>query len=210
MPVYSDKAILEAIDNGVLSITPLKPNNVQPASVDLTLGEDIEILTPGDIDLFSTDREVLKTRTKTHNIRDGYKLTPNSYVVGYSAEYLHFSTFINGRIDNRNSLARLGLDVSAGCYINPGFEGHMSLVIRNFGQSAIILHPGVRICQLVIFHLTGQSIRNYDNRHDLDSIISQAMQHVPGINLQKEMPKDTSLADFLDERITSIAKRGLM
>ena len=210
MPVYSDKAILEAIENGVLGITPLTPNNVQPASVDLTLGENIEILTPGDIDLFSTDTGVLKTRTETHCIRDGYKLNPNSYVVGYSAEYLHFSTFINGRIDNRNSLARLGLDISAGCYINPGFEGHMPLVIRNCGQSSIILRPGVRICQLVIFHLTGQSIRNYDNRHDLGDIINQAMQHVADINLHNEMPKDTSLADFLDERITTVAKRGLM
>ena len=57
--VDSDKAILEAIENGVLGITPLTPNNVQPASVDLTLGENIEILTPGDIDLFSTDTGVL-------------------------------------------------------------------------------------------------------------------------------------------------------
>lgn len=210
MPVYSDKAILEALGNGILSIEPLHPNNIQPASIDLTLGGKVETLLPGEIDLASPDMEDIKQRTQTHDIRSGYRLEPNTYVVGYTAEYLKFSTFINGRIDTRNSLARCGLDLSAGSYINPGFEGHMPLVIRNFGSSSLVLHPGIRICQLEIFMLTEQSIRNYDNRHDLSKLASYASGNTFQDAFQSDVSGDNPLAKFLDERIAAVAKERWM
>ena len=209
MPVYSDKAILEALENGILSIEPLHLNNIQPASIDLTLGDKVETLLPGEIDLASPDMEDIKQRTQTHDIRSGFRLEPNTYVVGYTAEYLKFSTFINGRIDTRNSLARCGLDISAGSYINPGFEGHMPLVIRNLGSSSLVLH-GIRICQLEIFMLTGQSIRNYDNRHDLSKLAGQVSGNTFHDALQSDVSGDNPLAKFLDERIAAVARERWM
>ena len=47
MPVYSDKAILEALENGILSIEPLHLNNIQPASIDLTLGDKVKVVCLG-------------------------------------------------------------------------------------------------------------------------------------------------------------------
>jgi len=205
MPIYSDKAILDAIDKGILSITPLQVKNIQPASIDLTLGEDIEILTLDKIDIFSVDINMLRNHIKKINIMDGYDLAPNTYVIGYSAEKLKFSTFINGHIKNRNSLVLCGLDVSASSYINPGFEGYMPLVIRNFGKAVITLRPGVRVCQLEISQLTSQSLRNYNNRHNIDSLMSYATTYTSH-NFKNDEVKDTTLADFLHERILAVAK----
>ena len=206
MSVYSDSAILEAIKNGILGIDPLIPYNVQPASIDLTLDNEIEIIDVNIIDILNTDKKILHENTHKKNIEGGYTLEPGQSVIGYTAERLKFSTFINGKIYNRNSLAKFGLDVASGCYINPGFEGKMPLVIRNLGKVKLIIYPKVRICQLEIHQLTSQSVRNYENRHNLSDIIDHAMQNVPSEQIASQEPLDNSLAEFLHERIVAASK----
>lgn len=205
MSVLSDSEIIKCLNDRIIDINPLVLNNIQPSSIDLTLSDDIEILTSNEtLDLSQVkNTEVLDRLVLKSKIGDGYILEPGCMVLGYTKEELCFTTQVNGRICNRNSLARWGLDASLGHYINPNFKGRMPLVIRNVGPLKLILHSDMKICQLELHLLSFSSIRNYENRHDYAAFKGS----IPS-EWEEKFEKDSkgmnsTLSDYLHERITS-------
>ena len=199
MSVLNDSQIISAINDNYIGIEPLAKDHIQPASIDLTLDDSLETVEADVIDLAHlADGE---SKCKIVSIpEDGYKLSPGEYVIGQTAEMLSFSTGFNGRICNKNSLVRWGLDISAGNFINPGFKGHMPLVIRNFGKAKIILRKGVLICQLEIRRFESPSIRNYENRHDPDALTSDVPDWERWLE-RDNRKRDRTFSDFLHRRI---------
>lgn len=201
MSVLSDREIFKAIEKKMISIDPLTNNSVQPASIDLTLFNSAEVFEKDFIDLRNIDQEDLKQSTKFIDISDGYTIDPGEYFTGYTNEHIHLSSFYNGRISNRNSITKIGLNAAINTYINPGFSGRMPLVIFNFSRHPIKIYPGIRICQLEIYSLEGEAIRSYDDRYDESKLSS----YVNAIR-KKEMTNsvdlnDTYLSDFLKDSI---------
>ncbi len=161
----------------------------------------IEIVTADFVDFESLQDEESESLYITQEIgQDGYILAPGSYVIGYSAEMLSFTTGFNTRICNKNSLVRWGLDAATGNFINPGFKGRMPLIIRNFGTSKLKLRAGMKICQLEIHQLDNASTRNYENRHDPEALVSDIPDWEK--RLQEENKNlDHTFSDFLHQRI---------
>ena len=206
MSVLSDKDIIGAIGQKIFSINPFIPNNIQPASIDLTLYKYIEIFDQSlPIDLTAISSQELNKRNSEVDISNGYTLLPKHYIVGYSNELLRFSTLINGRLCNRNSFARLGINAAISSYINPGFEGRAVITIYNFGNSEIKLQEGVRICQLELHYLHDQTIRNYCDRHDINKIYDDLEILNKKIQYDSKEPLDNPISDFLNERIHAAA-----
>ena len=198
MPTLNDREIFEAHKNGELTIEPWNGANVQPGSIDLTLGDEIDVFDcPKKIDLGSDLKDTLKNYTKTEKT-GGYELSPGEYVVGHSAEYIRLPLYINGAIFNRNSLARIGLDAGISQYINPGYHGNKIIVLRNHGTQTITLKSGIRICQLVLFRMGSESARSFDSRHDLDLIKEIAGE-------ADNSGYDNSISAFMSKRIAEIA-----
>jgi dCTP deaminase len=53
------------------------------------------------------------------------------------------------RLEGRSSIGRLGIVIhSTAGYIDPGFQGTITLEISNLGHLAVALYPRMRICQL--------------------------------------------------------------
>ena len=132
MAILNDREILAAINNGELFISSLNFNNVQPASIDLTLHHILETTTLTYLDAAAVNLQLqeMQNSLNVHDITDnGYELMPGQFVTGYSSEKLHIPTFMSGHIFNRNSLARCGLDISTASFVNPGFNGRMVIVI---------------------------------------------------------------------------------
>lgn len=202
MSILSDNQIISAINNNFIGIEPLVKNRIQPASVDLTLHNTIEIIQTKVID-FASLGDDCSEMYKTLDIgRDGYTLEAGCYIIGYSAEVLSFTTGFNARICNKNSLVRWGLDAATGNFINPGFKGRMPLIIRNFGSAKLTLHAGMKICQLEIHQLDNASTRNYENRHDPEALVSDIPDWEK--RLQKENEQlDHTFSDFLHQRIVA-------
>ena len=201
MSILSDNQIISAVNDNFIGIEPLAKNRIQPASVDLTLYDKIEIVTADFVDFESLQDEESESLYITQDIgQDGYILAPGSYVIGYSAEMLSFTTGFNARICNKNSLVRWGLDAATGNFINPGFKGRMPLIIRNFGTSKLKLRTGMKICQLEIHQLDNASTRNYENRHDPEALVSDIPDWEK--RLQEENKNlDHTFSDFLHQRI---------
>jgi dCTP deaminase len=66
-------------------------------------------------------------------------------------------------------MGRLGITmhVTAG-YIDPGFEGKITLEISNIGKMPVALYPGQRVCQIVFETMTSPSAKPYGHE-DRDS-----------------------------------------
>lgn len=205
MSALTDADIIELRKLGFLSIEPFIPDNLQPASIDLTLHPTIEIFDPKDsvIDL-SSDDKYWKSCMDEKDITNGYELKPGSIVVGQSAEFIKMPSNLNGIITNRNSLAKIGINANISSYINPGFRGHKIIVIKNEGPVAIRLVPNIRICQLILFRLNNNTIRDYSNRHDGEII----WQHKDILNsgAVKKPPVDNALSRVMNESIEKFIK----
>lgn len=208
MSSMSDRAIQEAIKSKELFIDPINFDNIQPGSIDLTLGSTIDVFRPTKaIDLGDIQKEELDSFTqKAVDITNGYDLQPGQFVKGHSKEIIKLPSYINGEILNRNSLVSIGLNAALSQYINPGFKGHKIIVIYNMSNQVIRIKSGIRICQLVLFKMDGDSIRSYEHRHDLSEMSNYIDELEASIKVDDNKHIDTSLADFMNKRIDEIAQ----
>lgn len=206
MSALNDKEILSLIEGGNLIITPLIQNNVQPGSVDLTLHNKIEVFhSPEILDIAGIQKDALSSMEEIVDISDGYSLKPGEFITGRSEEYIELPQNILAIITNRNSLAKIGIDAAISTFTNPGFKGRKTIVIKNNSQSVIVLRPGMRICQMLIFKMDSASARSYENRHDESAITSAYDTKIlPGLK-QNVQNIDDSLSALLRESITKAA-----
>lgn len=141
-------------------VSPFKQSNLQPASVDLTLG--IDFLEPDSPTKCIDLHDVRGTNAYRELVcPTGYMLLPGSFVLGTTVETISVPNTLVASVEGKSSLARLGLGVhiTAG-FCDPGFTGKITLEFVNFNQGASIkLRPGVCICQ-VAFRELSQPARN--------------------------------------------------
>lgn len=132
--------------NKRIRITPSpKKHQLQPASIDLTL--DDEYLQP------VPDEKVDPAKSSpNYEYITGEKIIipPHHFILGSTIETVEIPRNIVARVEGRSSIGRLGLTVhvTAG-FIDPGFRGNITLEIANLSNNSIILHKGMRICQIV-------------------------------------------------------------
>lgn len=81
----------------------------------------------------------------------------------------------------------------------------MPLIIRNIGQTTLILRAGIKICQLEIHQLDTPSTRNYENRHDSEVLISDIQEWEKKLQ-QDNKNLDRSFSEFLHQRIIANSK----
>lgn len=205
MTVLSDKSILKALSEQQLKISDIKADHIKPASVDLCLDANAYKMISGDVDLRSSSENFKYLEEEFTIPSDGYVLQPGHVILGYTKERISIPAYMTARIFNRNSCARLGLDVAIGCYINPGYVGKMLLVIRNFGTRNIRIYPDDRICQIQFSLLNEAPIRNYQNEHDV-ALISGIAKNMIGGMLDDGETQNSALSDFLRERINRTIK----
>lgn len=145
-------------------VTPFRENCLQPASYELTL--DSKILLPteqADEYYYSVRSRGFYRNTGPYDIAAtsdaiwssyimgdaGFKLEPGGICLGSSAEKLKIPGHLMARFEGKSTLGRvfLAVHITAG-YVDPGFEGDLTLEIANLAPWPIILRPGDKIGQL--------------------------------------------------------------
>ena len=176
--VLSDCDILaRQNENGCsILITPFRRDKVQPASVDLTLYD--ELLVPQKLGYGARmDLRRHQPVDQMQRVRfTDYDLRPGAAVIGATAERLAVPTDLVARVEGKSSLGRLFLAVhiTAG-FIDPGFAGHVTLEIVNHGPWTIVLHAGMDIAQVSFTQLTSPVLRAYG-----DTSLGSHYQHQHG------------------------------
>lgn len=163
MVVLNDRKIKEQLYKKNIRITPF-PYNVQfqPASVDLRLDNTYLTFKNTTTPVIDTKKEQFYTESHTFSDKNPLIMQPNDFILAQTVEKVKLPNNILGRVEGRSSLGRLGIviHVTAG-FIDPGFEGNITLEISNIGNIPVILYPNQRICQIVFEELSGNASRPY-------------------------------------------------
>jgi dCTP deaminase len=164
--ILSDTQILEALKEGDIRFQPdiCLETQLQPASVDLRLSRLFRVFNTTQHAVLDPSSSVSLEEITTLIEVEGEKpfiVHPGEFVLGCTVEYLWLSPKYVGRVEGRSSLGRIGIIIhSTAGYIDPGFEGTITLEISNVGKIPVALYPGMRICQ-VSFLETGKVARPY-------------------------------------------------
>ena len=168
--VLSDHTIQQEILNERITIDPLGDGCIQPASVDLRLDKQILEFHPERYSYIDV-REPLDDLTEPVEIPDPapYILKPNQFVLASTIERIQLADDIVARLEGKSSLGRLGLLIhSTAGYIDPGWNGQITLEISNVAGAEITLYYGMKISQISFLRLSTPAISPYGS-HDLGS-----------------------------------------
>ncbi len=161
--VLSDATIMEMVARGSIRIEPWQPALVQPASVDLRLGDSFRVFHNhriAAIDLRDPPENI------TEEVRIGadgtFVIHPGEFCLGRTLEWVELPDDIVARIEGKSSLGRLGLIVHATAgFCDPGWKGTLTLELNNLTRVPIKLYAGLPIAQLSFMALDRPALRPY-------------------------------------------------
>jgi dCTP deaminase len=169
--ILSDRSIREALETGRLAIEPFEPKNIQPSSVDICLDRYFRVFrnhTQRVIDV-KENQEDLTELVEIDEVTP-FILHPGEFVLGATAERLSLGNDLVARIEGKSSLGRLGLLIhSTAGFIDPGFDGHITLELANVANLPITLYAGMRVGQVSFLNMTTPA----DNPYGSSSIGSK-------------------------------------
>lgn len=161
--MLSDKDIVKAINEGLLSIAPFDKKHLRPAGISFHLGKEILVPKPTKlIDLKKNDDLAYDKAEITED--KPFIIQPQQFVLGHTEEILSVSTKLGFIIEGRSTLARLGISVEqSATIVDPGHhERPITLEIYNCGPSPVTLYRGMSIAKGLVFKLSSQAGRAFD------------------------------------------------
>lgn len=159
--IVSDKTLKELLASGELDISPLEDIQVQPASVDIRLGNTYSIVDDTSDGIIS-----LRSQVKYKTIRaDKYLLMPGQFVLATTMEYFRLPNNMTAFVEGRSSIGRLGLFIQNAGWVDPGFQGEITLELFNANRCAIELQSGWRVGQMVFAKMDCEAERPYDGKY---------------------------------------------
>lgn len=189
--VLSDRKIRELIDSQNL-ISDFVEVNLQAASYDFTSGDVVCSfrVAKGGIDL--RNQPDVDMMSEEFLITGGYDLMPNEYVLVKVKEKINLPDNIVGHVRPRTTYTKLGL-ILTGQHVNPTFEGHLYVGLRNVTPTSIRIYPGLVIGQLVFEEIDGEVTETllYKNKvnakyQNEDSYIAPKVREELPIELQSK------------------------
>jgi len=182
--ILSDKTILKKIKEQELIIEPFTMTQLQPASVDLRLGNHFLIVDEHAVPLISLDQNA----DYKEICKDMIIIPPQTFVLGTTLESIRLPNDMTAFVEGRSSIGRLGLFIQNAGWVDPGFEGHITLELYNANRVPIELKAGRRICQLVMATLD-QKTAPYMGKYCCQNKVTESMvyldEEVEELNIRK-------------------------
>jgi dCTP deaminase len=165
--VLSDRTIREQLAAGRLVIDPYDPDLVQPSSVDVRVA--------GQFRVFRNNRQpFIDVRQPSEDLTElveigpdePFILHPGEFVLGSTVERVVIPDDLVARLEGKSSLGRLGLLIhSTAGYVDPGWDGTITLELSNVARLPITIHLGMKIGQLSFLTLTTPVERGYQGKY---------------------------------------------
>jgi len=153
--------ILNYIKTGKIRIEPFSPDQVGPASIDLTLGNTFRVFNNDTnvIHINSEDIEIEKFG-RLVVVQDNVPLIvkPRQLILGVTKERIWLPKNIAGWLMGRSRFARIGLMVHiTASFVQPNSQNKQVLEMFNASNFDIAVYPGVRVCQLILEETKGEA-----------------------------------------------------
>ncbi len=162
--VLSDRTIKEELAKGRIIIAPLDPSCIQPASVDIRLDRKLLVFRTWRYPYYIDVRENLEDLTEMVELDEDkpFFLQPGEFVLASTLESISLPDDIVGRLEGKSSLGRIGLLIhSTAGYVDPGWQGHLTMELSNAAKLPITLYCGMRIGQISFLRLSSPAERVY-------------------------------------------------
>jgi dCTP deaminase len=161
--VLSDGTIRRLVEDGRIKIDPWDETLVQPASVDLRLGDSFRVFhnhRASAIDLRDPPQHLTEEVKVSGD--EPFVIHPGEFALGRTMEWVELPDDIVARIEGKSSLGRLGLIVHATAgFCDPGWKGTLTLELANLTRVPIRLYHGLAIAQLSFMALDAPAERPY-------------------------------------------------
>ncbi len=161
--VLSDRTIERLVAEGRIEIDPYDDGLLQPSSVDVRVDRYFRVFRNHaypHIDVKLPQDEL----TELVEIEDEtpFILHPGEFVLGSTLERVRLPDDLVARLEGKSSLGRLGLLIhSTAGFIDPGFDGHVTLELSNVANLPITIYYAMKIGQLSFVQMTEPAATPY-------------------------------------------------
>jgi len=153
--ILSDRTIREQIEAGRIVIDPFGAACVQPSSVDLHVDAEFRVFRNNRYPFIDVKQEQDLTELVEVKPDEAFILHPGEFVLGSTLERVAIPDDLVARLEGKSSLGRLGLLIhSTAGYVDPGWDGYLTLELSNVANLPITIYPGMKIGQISFFQLT--------------------------------------------------------
>ncbi len=169
--ILSQPQIRECVERGEIRFDPpLEERQWGEASIDLRLGYKFTKFRASDSAIFSMAKgiaavantalwheEIFEERD-AFGKRRTYVLDQGEFILAQTLEHIWMPRTLIAMVEGRSTYARVGLSMhQTAPWIQPGWDGQITLEIRNSGPLRIELTPRDDMpCQLTFFQLTSE------------------------------------------------------
>jgi dCTP deaminase len=164
--LLSDRDIKAQIEAGRIGLDPLEMGLLQPSSMDVRLDRFFRLFDNHKYPYIDPrEQQDELTRLVEVEPNEAFILHPGEFVLGSTFEFVTLPNDIAARLEGKSSLGRLGLLThSTAGFVDPGFQGHVTLELSNVATLPIKLWPGMKIGQLCFFQLSSPSDNPYGSQ----------------------------------------------
>ena len=162
--VLSDRAIRRLIDEGRIGIDPFAPELMQPSSLDVRVDRYFRVFRNSRYPFIDVkvQQEDLTELVEVEDASEAFILHPGEFVLGSTLERVTLPDDLVARLEGKSSLGRLGLLIhSTAGFIDPGWDGHVTLELSNVANLPITIYPEMKIGQLSFVQLSEPAERPY-------------------------------------------------
>lgn len=143
-------------------ITNSNYKNIGPASLDVRLGNSFAKPIKGQ--KVKLGEEV---QYESITVEDGEVLwlEPGEFCLATTMERVWLMNHTAAFVQGRSSVGRAGLTVENAGFVDPGFDGHITLELKNESNHSIGLVPGYRVAQIVFMQCIGVT-KGYEGKYN--------------------------------------------
>ncbi|MBT6625716.1 MAG: dCTP deaminase [Gemmatimonadetes bacterium] len=159
--ILSDGDIRQRLKSGELIIEPIDDEQIHPASVDLRLSDHFLKVDENRLEAIRLEEEVAYENLHQERI----VIPPHSFLLATSLERIRLPDDLTAFVEGRSSIGRIGLFIQNAGWVDPGFEGTLTLELYNANRLPIRLQTGRRICQLVFARMDRAAEKPYRGKY---------------------------------------------
>ena len=156
--ILTRDVVFKEIKDGRIGIDPFTPENMGPASLDLTLGNEFRIFKKPHEVYRVTEESDYRLVTELITVEDSFTLMPGELAHAITRETITLPEDVCGWLQGRSRFARLGLLVHiTAAFMQPGICNRQVLELLNASPFPLALTPGLRICQFIFERCEGKA-----------------------------------------------------
>ena len=161
--VLSDATIARCLADGRIEIDPYDDALLQPSSVDVRVDRLFRVFHNNRYPFIDVKKEQPELTELVEADDDHpFVLHPGEFVLGSTLERIRLPDDLVARLEGKSSLGRLGLLIhSTAGFIDPGWDGHVTLELSNVANLPITIYPGMKIGQISFMQMTEPATTPY-------------------------------------------------